>query len=213
MTIVGVAADTKYWTIRNPISPTIYLPYRQLNINGRAMTIALRSRSDPAPLLPAVRRAMLDLDPNVPMFQVSTQRDQIERGVQQEWVLTRLLVFFGLLALALAAIGIYGTLSYSVSRRTAEIGLRMAMGAERADVIGLVLRESLVPVAVGVLVGLAGAFAGTRLVRGILFGIAPNDPLTIAGAVSVLVTSAVIAASVPADRASRVDPMTALRNE
>lgn len=117
------------------------------------------------------------------------------------------------MTLLLAAIGIYGTLSYSVSRRTAEIGLRMAMGADRADVVRLVLRESLVPVGLGVLLGLAGAFTVTRFVQGILFGIAANDPVTIAGAVCVLLASAVIAASLPAQRASRVDPMTALRSE
>ena len=213
MTIVAVAADTKYWTVRNPISPTMYLPYRQLDINGRAMTVALRAKGDPTALAPAARQAMRDLDPNVPIFQVSTQVSQIDRGLQQERMLTSLLVLFGLVALLLAAIGIYGTLSYSVARRTPEIGLRMAIGAQRVDVVRLVVGESLAPVTFGMLVGLGGAFGLTRLVQGLLFGVAANDPLTMAGAAFVLLAVAAVAASLPARRASRIDPMTALRSE
>lgn len=213
LTVIGLVADTKYWTLRNPVSPTVYLPYRQQDINARAMTVALRARGDPTTLIPAVREAMRDLDPDVPIFQVRTELEQIDRGVQQERLLTNLLIVFGVIAWALASIGIYGTLSYAVTRRTSEIGLRMALGAARRDVIRLIVHESIVPVAVGIAVGLFAAFALTRWIESFLFGVSQHDPWTIASASAVILLTAAVAASLPATRASRIDPLQALRYE
>ena len=156
---------------------------------------------------------MESIDPNLPLFQVRTQVDQISQAMQQERLFANLLVSFGLLALFLACLGLYGTLAYSVTDRIPEIGLRMALGAQRSDVSGMILKESLTPVGLGLAVGLGAAALSTRLIESMLFGVEPNDPLTLAAAVILLTASAAIAAWLPARRAARVDPMTALRYE
>ena len=140
-----------------------------------------------------------------------TEADQVNRRIQQERQLTIQLILFGAVALLLCAIGIYGMLAYTVGFRTPEIGLRMALGAQRSNVVSMVIRESLTPVVIGIAMGLAAAFALTRLVESMLYGVKPNDPVTIALAAAVFLVIAAIAASVPARRASRTEPMSALR--
>lgn len=211
ITIIGLVADTKYQRVRETIRPTVYLPYRQWP--RQAMTFALRTLGNPAAIAGTVRRVMAELDSNVPIFNLYTQIEQIDRGIQQERLITYLLVFLGLIALSLSCLGIYGTLGYAVNRRASEIGLRIALGARRAHIIGMVLRESLVPVIVGIVLGLCAAFALTRLVQGMYFGISPNDPLSIVVAVAALLLAAILASLLPARRAASIDPMNTLRSK
>jgi len=210
-TIIGVVADSKYAHMREDAKPTMYVPFRQRS--PRMATFVLRTAGDPASLSPTVRRIMNEFDPNLPIFDVMTQQEQVSRRVQQERLLTNLLVLFGGIALLLCCLGIYGMLAYSVSRKTSEIGLRMALGAQRPAVVRMVVRESLIPVAIGIVVGLGAAFPLTRLVQGMLYGITPNDPLTIVAAAAVFIVIAAAAAFLPARRASRIDPLKALRYE
>ena len=147
------------------------------------------------------------------MTNVSTQLEQIERRMLMERAFAQALTWFGLLALVLASIGLFGLMSYGVSRRTNEIGIRMALGAQRLNVLGLIMRESMLLVGVGVAIGLAAAAGTSRLISRLLFGLAPTDPLSILAAVAVMVVVAGMAAYLPARRASRVDPLAALRVE
>jgi len=207
--IVGLAADAKFSPLREAAPPTLYLPYRQHR--QHLVTFAVRTTGDPTALVDSIRRSLAALDPDVPLFDVRTQGEQIDLATHQERLFAHLVSGFALLALVLACLGTYGTLAYSVARRTPEIGLRMALGAERSDVVLMMLRDSLGPVAIGVALGLGGALVGARLVQSMLFGIAGQDSATLAVAVVVLVISALIAAWLPSLRASRLDPMSALR--
>ena len=207
--IVGLVADTKYFSIRDVARPAVYVPYRQGS--ERWMTFAVRTPGDPTALLPAIREMLASKDPNVPIYDAGTQLEWIDRNVAQERRFAMLLVLFGAIAVLLACSGIYGTFAYLVTRRTSEIGIRMALGAPRQQVIRMVIRESLLPVAAGVLLGLAGAVALTRFVRSMLFGVQPADPFTMILAVLFLLLTAALAAFLPTRRASRIDPMLALR--
>jgi ABC-type antimicrobial peptide transport system permease subunit len=158
-----------------------------------------------------VREAVRQVDPNLPMVDVSTQLEQVERRFQQEKLFARAYALFGGLAVLLAAIGLFGLMSYSVSRRTNEIGIRMALGAQRGDVLRLVMRESMILVVLGVVIGVAVALGTSRFVTTLLYGLAPTDALTLAGAVGLMVLVSALAGFLPARRASRVDPMVALR--
>ena len=209
MEIVGVLRDVKYNSVREPAPPTMYVPYLQTRAASAAM--AVRTAMDPASLTSAVRDAVRQVDPNLPMVDVSTQLEQVERRFQQEKMFAQTYTLFGVLALLLAAIGLFGVMSYSVARRTSEIGIRMALGAQRGDVLGLVMRESMVLVAIGVLIGAAIALGTGRFVATLLFGLPPTDPASLAAAIGVMVTVAALAGFLPARRASRVDPMVALR--
>jgi predicted permease len=211
-TIVGVVADSK----RNPrmavAAPTVYLPYRLLP-TMRAMTLAVRTKVDPMRLVPGIRRALADLDSTVPIFDVMTAIDLRDDLIQQERLVSGVLVVFGCIALFVCCLGIYGMLAYLVSRQTADIGIRIALGAERMQVIGMVMLESLVPVAGGIVIGVGAALLMTRWIETMLFGVSKNDPLTITGATGLLLIVSAVAAFLPARRASRVDPMIALRHE
>jgi predicted permease len=209
--IVGIARDAKYNTLREPAPPTMYVPYIQSPLGGVAFVV--RTASDPIRVMPAVREAMRQVDSTLPLQDLSTQTDQIERRFAQEQVFARAYVLFGALALLVAAIGLFGLMSYTVTRRTPEIGIRMALGAARHTVLRMILRESLLLVTVGVLIGIATSAAAARLVASLLFGIQPYDPLTGVAAVSIIAGVAALAGYLPARRASRVDPMLALRHE
>ena len=211
MEIIGVAADAKFSDVRRPAPPTIYEPY--VKHPQGLMTFAVRTAGDPEALAGSIRDAVAAVDPSVPLFDFWSQRTQIDVAIRQERLFANLVSGFGLLALLLACLGIYGTLSYSVARRTPEIGLRMALGASRRDVIGLMLRESAGPVAVGVIVGIAGVAATARVIQTMLFGVTHYDMPTLLAALAVLVVSALVAAWLPSARASRVEPMLALRQE
>ena len=209
--IVGVLRDAKYNSLRDPAPPTMYVPYMQSR--GGSASFEVRTAGDPAAVIAAIRDVVKRVDPNLPVLNVSTQAEQIDRRLQQERLFAQAYTLFGAVALLLASIGLFGLMSYSVSRRTGEIGIRMALGAQRGDVLGLVMRESLWLVVIGVAVGLAIALAAGRLVQTLLFGLAPTDALSLATAVGVMGLVSALAGYLPARRASRVDPLTALRLE
>ncbi len=210
--IVGVVKDARYNSLREDPPATMYVPYMQ-QPRLASMTFELRTSGDPAASAGAVRDAMHRLDPNVPILRVTTQTEQIEQRFAQERVFAQAYALFGGLAVLIASIGLFGLMSYTVARRTNEIGIRMALGAARATVVAMVMRESLVLIGVGVATGIGVALATGRFVAGLLFGLAPRDPWTMLGAVVVLIGVSALAGYIPARTASRVDPMVALRSE
>ncbi|HET9702713.1 MAG TPA: ABC transporter permease [Vicinamibacterales bacterium] len=208
--IVGVIRDTKYNSLRDAAPPTWY---QLLPRDARSLTVVVRTAGDPAAMIETMRAAMHKVDPELPVTGVTTQTDNIENRVAQERLFALAYSLFGGLALLLACIGLFGLMSYSVSRRTNEIGIRMALGAQRSGVVGMVLRESMIMVAAGVTLGLAGALAAGRLIASVLFGLEPTDGWTIAAAIALMAAVSFAAGYLPARRASRVDPMVALRYE
>ncbi|MGA3323377.1 MAG: ABC transporter permease [Terriglobia bacterium] len=211
-TIVGVVQDSKYTGVEEKARPMAFFPYTQ--IAGTAtMHIELRTEGNPMALLPVVRRTVHEFGPDLPLLEPMTQQEQFDRSFTDERLSARLAMSFGLLATLLVATGLYGTLSYRVSRRTAEIGVRMALGAQRRQVLGMILRESLAVSVAGLLLGLPLAVAGARVLRSMLFGLGPGDPLAFAGAVLGLAMVVLAASLIPARRATKVDPMVALRYE
>jgi predicted permease len=209
--IVGMTADARLATLRESAPPTLYLPYRQHP--QRRMTFAVRVAGDPMATAAPLRRAIGEIDPDVPLLEIRSQEAQIDAAVRQERVFAYVASGFAVLALILACLGIYGTLAHSVARRTPEIGLRMALGADRREVVYMVLRESLVPVVVGLTFGLGVVVATTRFVQSMLFGLTPHDAPTILLAALALIVSALLAAWLPSRRATGIDPMAALRCE
>jgi predicted permease len=209
--IVGVVRDVKYNSLRDAAPPTLYFPLRQRWLHG--VTFEVRTAVDPSTLANAVRAAVRDVDPNVPVTNTTTQAEQVEGRLAQEKLFARAYLLFGALALALASIGLFGLMSYSVARRTNEIGIRMALGARRGDVVALVLKESMTMVGAGIAIGLAAALAASRYVASLLFGLEPTDAFTIGAAVLVMAAVSLVAGYLPARRAARVDPMVALRYE
>jgi len=209
--IVGVLRDVRYNSLRAPAPPTMYVPYLQTAPRPYAFT--LRTTVDPSSVMNAVRETISAVNPNVPVVTIETQMSQIERRYAQERVIAQAYTLFGGIALFVAAIGLFGLLSYNVSQRTREIGIRMAMGAQREAVLGLVLRESLLLVAAGVAMGIAVSLGAGRLISSQLFGIEPTEPTTLLVAVATLVVTSAAAGYLPARRATRVDPMVALRYE
>jgi predicted permease len=212
--IVGVVADSKYTGVRERDVPTAYFPYTQ--VHGAAsmgMHFELRTQGAALSLLPEVRRAVRDLAPDQPLLRPMTQQEQFEESFLRERLFARLALFFGLLAAVLVATGLYGTLAYRAGQRTAEIGVRMALGAERRQILWMVLRDSLAVSVGGVLAGLPLAIAGAHVLRSMLFGVAPADALTLAGATIGITMVALAAGYIPARRATQVDPMVALRCE
>jgi predicted permease len=206
--IVGVVEDTKYATLRAEEAPTAYVPLTE----GGA-TFELRTAATPAVLIPSVRKLVNETDSNLPVIRMRTQSETIDRLLFNERLVARLFGLFGVLGLLLSCIGLYGLLSYEVARRTREIGIRTALGAQRRDVWLVVLRQGLTLVIAGVAVGVAGAISVTRLLDSLLYNLRPTDPMTFAGVAALLLTVGVIACLLPARRATLVDPMVALRYE
>ncbi|HXJ94334.1 MAG TPA: ABC transporter permease [Terriglobia bacterium] len=213
MAIVGVVGDTLYGEMRQAPPPTVYVPFVQHPSIMDFQNVEVRTGGNPTSVLNAVRRVIQDLDRNVPMREVMTQTEQIDQATFQERLFAQLSSFFALLALVLACVGLYGMMSYAVARRTNEIGIRMALGAEQAKILGMVLREAMTLAGLGIAIGVPAALAVSRLIAAMLYGLKPTDPLTIALATTVLAAVAFLAGFLPAQRASRVDPMVALRYE
>jgi predicted permease len=209
--IVGVVRDAKYNDLRREASSMFFLPLlqRETDVNS----IEVRTQGSPLALSEPVRRLIARVHNEIEIGEAKTLEDQVDRSLTRELLLSKLSSFFGLAALALACIGLYGVLSYAVGRRTQEIGIRMALGARRSEVLGMVLRDALLLASLGTAAGLPLALAAGRLVESFLFGLSPADPLTLAGAALLMFAVALFAGYLPARRASRVDPMVALRYE
>jgi ABC-type lipoprotein release transport system permease subunit len=206
--IVGVVGDIKNESLRSEIVPTIYWAGRSAHVN-----FELRSAQDPSALAPGVRAAVTTVAPNLLIEDINTQEELVESALTPQRTMAQLSSCFGILALVMTAVGVYGVLAYSVARRTREIAVRMSLGAMPRDILRLVVREGLSPAIVGACVGLLGAYGVTHLIQKALFGVRPLDALTFAGATFVLLAIAALACYFPARRAMRVDPMTALRYE
>ena len=208
--IVGLVGDAVYTNLRDDIPPTVYLSYLQQSTN--TMTFEVKTVGNPLDLVPSIRHAVSELDANVPLFDIRTQAMQVQDSLRRERLFARLATMLGAIALLLSAIGLYGLMAASVTRRTPEIGIRMALGAERRTVGWMVLRQSLLLVAAGLAVGIPCALMSTHLVENLLFGLSPSDPTVLIAAAVILTIVSAIAAYVPARRAARVDPVVALRN-
>ncbi|HTU35696.1 MAG TPA: ABC transporter permease [Candidatus Acidoferrum sp.] len=211
--IVGIAADTRYADLRSETPPTFYVPYLQKVVGPGRMMVEVRALADPSAVLPEVRRVVESLDPDLPMIDVRTMKDQVRSTLADERALAELAGSFSLLALVLATIGIYGMMAYSVNRRTGEIGLRIALGAQANQVLSRVLREAFWVTSAGIVLGLIAALWLTRFIRVMLYGLAGTDVLTVGGTAVLLIAVSLLAAFAPALRASRIDPIRALRHD
>ncbi|HET7221515.1 MAG TPA: ABC transporter permease [Vicinamibacterales bacterium] len=210
--IVGVVNDIRTTQMNEKPPRFVYIPYRQ-DQSVTQLTYVVRIAGDSAAAASSVRQAVQRIDPNLPIFDMKAMAAQVSESLYVQRMVAALSVAFGALATLLAAIGLYGVMSYVVARRTREIGIRMALGAERGGVLWLVLKEVAILAIAGVAIGLAGAFYLTKRIESQLFGLSPHDPLTLAAAVAVLVAVAFLAGLVPARRATAIDPLIALRTE
>jgi predicted permease len=210
--IVGVVKDAKYMGVRDEMPRTVYFAFMEDDFAGGAV-MHVRTSSQPESAFGSIRQALRQLDANIPMYNPRTMEAQLDRSLLNDRLVATLSAAFGVLATLLAVIGLYGVMAFMVARRTREIGVRMALGAVPGDVVWLVMREVLSLVVTGIVLGLIGAFALGRLVGSQLYGITANDPATIAAAVTLLAAVALAAGYVPARRATRVNPVLALRYE
>jgi predicted permease len=212
MTIVGVVKDHKYRSIDEEPIPMAWYMYAQIPVIAK-MNVELRVEGEPLAILPAVRKVMQEIDPDLPLIQPMTQRAQFDTTISQQLLFARLAGFFAGLAILLIATGLYSTLAYHVNNRTIEIGVRMAVGAQRNQVVWMVLRGSLVLTAIGVALGLPLAILTGRALSSVLYGMKPNDAPTMLFAVLGVAVVAVAASMIPARRAAGIDPLKALRSD
>ena len=211
--IVGVVGDAKYTDLRTEVPPTVYLSYLpQIDWMG-PMHFAVRTAGNPLDLVSAVRRVAQEMDRNLAPYEVKSQVEQIDESLFQERLFARLTSFFGALAASLACVGIYGVMAFAVTRRTREIGIRMALGASRGEITTMVLSETFTLVGIGIVIGIVLALGASRLISTWLYGLKPTDPLTLTMAALLMVAAAVFAGYFPSRRAAKVDPMVALRYE
>jgi ABC-type antimicrobial peptide transport system permease subunit len=211
MEIVGVVADTRRTGYESAVRPETYQPQTQAPSNG--MMLVIRTQGDPTAIIPAVRQVVRELEPNVALQSPRPITDLLAEMTSQRRLNTILLTVFGSVAGLLAAVGIYGVLAYSVQSRTRELGVRLALGASHRDVLGLVLREGLSLAGAGLVLGLVAALALTRTMESMLYHVRTFDPATFAAIAGVAILVSVAACCVPAWRALRVDPLTALRTD
>jgi predicted permease len=212
--IVGVAAEAKYSNLRQKPEPMLFLPCQQGQDDAAYVwELELRTEGDPRSAAAAVRSALAGIDKGLPVTRLKTLSEQVDDSLEQERTMLQLSSFFGLLALTLACVGLYGVMAYAVARRTNEMGIRMALGARTGDLLWMVLREALLLVLAGIAVGIPAAMGAGRLISSLLFDLTPWDPVTISFATLLLVAVATLAGYLPARRASRVDPIEALRYE
>ncbi|MEW6234483.1 MAG: ABC transporter permease [Candidatus Omnitrophota bacterium] len=211
--IVGVCSDAKYQNLRDKTPATMYLAYQQKSRKAGAMFFEVRSVLPPLSLVPAIRKIVSVIDPTIPITQISTQQQNLERSIVQERLFASLCGFLAVLAMLLSCIGLYGLMAYTVKRRTIEIGIRMALGARPRDVAMPIVREAFWLAFLGVIVCIPVAYGLAHLIRSFLYGIEPYDPATLIGGAALFLVVAILSAWIPARRAARVDPMTAMRCE
>jgi putative ABC transport system permease protein len=208
--VVGIIGDVKYAGLDQQNKPEMYAPFAQRP--WPFMRIVARTKSDPSLLVTAIREAVRSTDKDQPIDKVTTMSSVVSKSIGERRFYMQLLAMFAALAFILASVGVYGVVSYSIAQRTREIGIRVALGAQSRDVLGLVLKEALRLTALGVGLGLAGAFAATRVLRSLLFEVKPTDPATFICLSLLLALVAVLASYIPARRATKVDPLVALRD-
>jgi predicted permease len=210
-TVIGVAKDSKYNEVAEDAQNFIYQPLTQ-NYTPQA-SLHVRSAGDAASLANAVRAAARELDPSLSVFEIRTLEEQVRDSLQPLMMNVLMLAVFGTLALLLASIGLYGVASYSVSQRTREIGVRMALGAPASSVLGLVLGQGMILVAAGLLIGLVAAYSAAGLMRSLVVSVSTHDPVTFGATAAILGVIALVASYIPARRATRIDPLIALRTD
>jgi len=213
LTIAGVVADVKFSSLEAESPPTVYMPVFQIPRIRRDAVFIARTTADPASLAAALRREIAAVDADLPVYDVRTMNQVIAESVAQRRFTMGLLAIFAFAALGLAALGLYGVISYAVTQRTREIGLRMALGGRRLDVLGLVVGQGMKMAMIGALAGLLASLVLTRLMKGLLYGVSASDPLTYIAVALLLTLVALMACWIPARRATKVDPMVALRCE
>jgi predicted permease len=214
--IIGLVKDSKYTSQRDEMPATIYRSWLQTPGAINAMSFEVRTAGDPKAFVSAIRQAVHDVEPNLPMTNIKTQIEQADETLSLERLFAKLMSLFGILAQQLASIGLYGVMAYSVSRRTHEIGIRMALGANRGRMLTMILRQGMTLTLIGVALGLGAAYVLTKYLESLtsmLFGVQPRDPLTFGVTATLLIIVALVACFVPARRATKVDPMVALRYE
>jgi len=211
LTIIGIAGDVRRYGLAERLRPEIYYPYMQQS--QAAMALVIRTAADPLSIAPAVRREVQAVDKDQPVYDIKTMDSLLAKSIASNRLAVWLLGLFAALALLLASIGIYGVIAYSVTQRTREIGIRMALGARPRDVLRLVVGQGMMLTLIGIGLGLVGAFALTRVMASLLFSVSPTDPVTFAAISALLVVVALLACYIPARRAAKVDPMVALRHE
>lgn len=212
LTVVGVAGDAKYSNlIQTDIDMDIYLPLFQDQV--LTLYFAIRTSGDPLPLIGAVRREVLMLEPNLPLYSIATMEQRMTKEIARFRFITMMLIVFGFVALVMASIGVYGVMNYAVAQRTQEIGIRMALGAQKFQIFRLVMKQGLIVTVIGLVLGLGGAFALTRFLASLLYGVSATDPIVFVFTSAMLTAVTLTACFIPARRAVAVDPMVALRQE
>jgi predicted permease len=213
--VVGVAADVRYRGITGPVTPYFYIPFAQRTWDDSWQTVHIRTNQSPKSIVPELERVLASFAPGQPVWDIETMNQALYtlQGLLIFQVGAGLAALLGTVGLILTIVGVYGVVSYDTSRRTHEIGIRMALGAQRRDVLRLVLEQGAKLALFGVAIGIVAALALTRLMRGLLYGVSPTDPATFAGVASLLISVALLACYIPARRAMRVDPAIALRHE
>jgi putative ABC transport system permease protein len=209
--VIGVVANVEDDDLDDTVEPIAYSPYAQNVVS--TLSLVIRGTQDPTQLASAVRSEVQALDPNLPVSNIKAVAQMIDERISPKRLMTYILAVFGLIALLLASVGIYGVMSYAVTQRTQEIGLRMALGAQALDVLKLVVTKGMTMALLGVAIGLAGAYALTRVLANLLFKVAPTDLVTFAAVSMCLILVALLACYIPARRATKVDPLVALRYE